>query len=830
MTQMPSDYQPRTFLLLEDETEQVLTAKRILKSPLGLAHDIVEYLFDDNFEALKEALDNIKAFAAGVTRADRLATDYATARYYSLMFPFHQYFHSSYRARQGKVLEEILKTILREHTQFNEVPDSVKKEMGPILQKVFASKNIPSNDVDVMGVNAQARKIILMQLRSRDDTGGTTAKGSLVDLLRGLRRLKKTPRAQLLYLVCVWDERDAQQRASTIEKIYASLKDLTQLNREAFDRIGEGISIARNITLKMAYGTDEILNSIFEWDTPKSRRARSIVGNIVKAVENWDDLWVSYALASLEIDAQALRGLSNVRLLNHKFNELGLAFNFSSYLALRQSIDQATPRLTAIWKENSLPVTTPADQTLYIRDLLFLKAIYEKTHSSTNTKKKGAEPKSLSKTRALRESAALYYQPGLLKSEHKPSGSSEPELISFRDLVPEIADTTYLTHALYYYPAKFIPQVVRYCVREYSSENDWVIDPFAGSATVGLEALLCQRNAVLLDLNLLLGHIVSLKMQIKQTDLDKSALRQALEAMRQSQEQFRPEWSNLAYWYPPEFLDCLSRYWGWQKRMPPGPYALMVEAALLKASKQFSYAEHKAPKLFKSKTKLAEMAVLLQTDWKTQLDELIYETAFDVFRRVQLLTPLLAESNQQVLTYSGVDSAKFRIPIQQEMGCLISSPPYLQAQEYIRTSKLELYWLGHTEAEIKRVSKLEIPYRKADQIIETNTLKAIRQQLERADLLAMLDSYFCYTLQALDNAIQNLRPQGKACIFVGNPKIDGIEIETWRIIAEYFADRDLRFEHVFEDRIKNRQLFGRRKNKNPDGMKSEFLLVMSKNN
>jgi len=825
---MPSDYQPRTFLLLEDETEQVLTAKQILKSPLGLANDIVEYLFDDNFEALKEALDSIKAFAAGVTRADRLAKDYATARYYSLMFPFHQYFHSSYRARQGKVLEEILKTILRKHTHFDEVPNSVKKEMGPILQKVFASKNIPPNDVDVMGVNTQARKIILMQLRSRDDTGGTTAKGSLVDLLRGLLRLKKVPRDQLLYLVCIWDERDAQQRASTIEKIYASLKDLTKLNREAFNRIGEGISIARNITLKMAYGTDEILDSIFEWDEPKSRRTRSIVSNIVKAIENWDDLWVSYALASLEIDTQALRGMSNIQLLNRKFNELGLAFDFSSYSALQRSIDQATHRLTARWKEDSLPVTTPADQTLYIRDLLFLKAIYEKT--PRGAKKKADESRPLSNARTLREPSELYYQPSLLKSGHKPSGSSEPELISFRDLVPEIADTTYLTHALYYYPAKFIPQVVRYCVREYSLENGWVIDPFAGSATVGLEALLCRRNAVLLDLNLLLGHIVSLKMQIKQTNLDKLVLSKELDAMRQSEQRFHPDWSNLDYWYPPEILSVLNRYWGWQKQMPLGPYALMVEAALLKASKQFSYAEHKAPKLFKSKTKLAEMASLLQTDWKTRLDDLIYMTAFETFRRVQQLAPLLVESNHQVVVYSGVDSAKFRIPIQQEMDCLISSPPYLQAQEYIRTSKLELYWLGHKESEIKQVGKLEIPYRKADQTVETETLNAIRRQLERDDLIAMLDSYFCYTLQALDNAMHNLRPSGKACIFVGNPKIDGIEIETWRIIAEYFADRGLRFEHVFEDRIKNRQLFGRRKNKNPDGMKSEFLLVMSKNN
>lgn len=36
------------------------------------------------------------------------------------------------------------------------------------------------------------------------------------------------------------------------------------------------------------------------------------------------------------------------------------------------------------------------------------------------------------------------------------------------------------------------------------------------------------------------------------------------------------------------------------------------------------------------------------------------------------------------------------------------------------------------------------------------------------------------------------------------------------------------FEKVYEDRIQTRKLFGGRKNKNPDGMKSEFLLILRK--
>jgi hypothetical protein len=275
-------------------------------------------------------------------------------------------------------------------------------------------------------------------------------------------------------------------------------------------------------------------------------------------------------------------------------------------------------------------------------------------------------------------------------------------------------------------------------------------------------------------------------------------------------------------------LSTLSKYWGWLKQQNDNAYTKIIQAALLKASKHFSYAEHKAPKLFKSKTKLAEMKNLLQQDWKQALDELIYETAFDIFSRAKLLARTTSQQDNKIVFHGGIDSSNFELNSEIEAKAVITSPPYLQAQEYIRTSKLELYWLGHTEDEIKKISKMEIPYRKAEKAINTPTLDLLRQALMRDDLRAMLDSYFYYTIRALENASKALIKDGFLCVFVGNPKVDGLEVETWRIISEYFVQHGYRFLHVYEDQIKNRQLFRNRKNKNPDGMKSEFLLVMKK--
>ncbi len=408
------------------------------------------------------------------------------------------------------------------------------------------------------------------------------------------------------------------------------------------------------------------------------------------------------------------------------------------------------------------------------------------------------------------------------------SASGEIESVSFRELVPEINDTGYLTHAIFAYPAKFIPQIVRYAITTYTKEGDWIVDPFAGSGTVGVEAYLCKRNAFLLDLNLLLNHIMPLKVYSGKERLHEADLFKLLEGMRESEHQFTPAWSSIDYWYPSEILEVLRRYWGFVNNTDNCIYRDIIRSALLKASKRFSYTEDRTPKLARSKRKLKAVEELLKENWKEQLDEMILSLSL---KTLKSLNDFVMSTQQYVyeskVTFKGgVDSSYVTVP--RECDALITSPPYLQAQEYIRSTKMELFWLGHTEEEVRELSRLEIPYRKADRIIQTETLDKVREMLTREDLRKRLDSYFCHTVNALENSMQQLKLNAAACIFVGNPRIDGITVELWRILAEYFMERGFALEKVYEDRIQTRKLFGGRKNKNPDGMKSEFLLILRK--
>ena len=376
-----SKYQERIFLHLLDNTNEVELAKRILKSPLGLAADIIYALFEDRLVSKKDELDKIKMFAAGISRSEKLGSNYSLAKYYPYMFSFQQFFHSSFRARQGKVLEEMIKNILENYTDCNEVPKKVDR-MQEILRQSFASSTITSLDIDAMGINNKKNKIVVIQLRSRDDTGGTTAKSSLVELLRSLMRLENLPKEELLYLICIWDERNSQQKQSTITKIYYFLQDYIPDENKFRQEIIQGYDLNSKIKLKLAYGTDEISRSLFEWTGTNQESILTAIQQIIDFVENWDDLWVTYSISNIELELNSFQEISNITLLNQKINEINAKFDFSSYEKLKTSIDEITNQILPIWREKTIPLASLSDKAHYVRDLVFLKACYSKIRNN----------------------------------------------------------------------------------------------------------------------------------------------------------------------------------------------------------------------------------------------------------------------------------------------------------------------------------------------------------------------------------------------------------------------------------------------------------------
>ena len=279
----------------------------------------------------------------------------------------------------------------------------------------------------------------------------------------------------------------------------------------------------------------------------------------------------------------------------------------------------------------------------------------------------------------------------------------------FRDLVPEIPSTTYATFGLYKYPAKFIPQVIAYALKTYASPGTSVLDPFAGYGTVGAVARIYGHDYELWDLNPLLERLHAVAVAPPPV-VDAAAL---VDEMRAYRSPFVPDWPNAAYWYPEAFMPMLSEAWGFFHSLEDEYLRRALLIPLMKTTRYFSYNDERRQKLSRSNIARERTEKLEREDWRD---------AF--YRRVQAgVEHVLAAQKEYAklgpkpvrsTVRAGVDG--LATTPETGHGVLITSPPYLQAQEYIRASKMDLFWLGHSAAEVRELGKREFPYQDVPEI------------------------------------------------------------------------------------------------------------------
>lgn len=75
------------------------------------------------------------------------------------------------------------------------------------------------------------------------------------------------------------------------------------------------------------------------------------------------------------------------------------------------------------------------------------------------------------------------------------------------------SDTQYLSHNIHRYSGKFIPQIAHSAIELLTSPGDVVLDPYLGSGTTALEAMLLGRKCIGVDLNPLAILISQVKTQ-----------------------------------------------------------------------------------------------------------------------------------------------------------------------------------------------------------------------------------------------------------------------------------------------------------------------------
>jgi hypothetical protein len=372
--------------------------------------------------------------------------------------------------------------------------------------------------------------------------------------------------------------------------------------------------------------------------------------------------------------------------------------------------------------------------------------------------------------------------------------------VLFRNLV-RIPSTTYATFALYRYPAKFIPHFIMYIHETYVRRGMSVFDPFAGYGTVGVVARIYGCDYELWDLNPMLEILHSIATMEPPTDLDIDSL---LLGMRKSKERFVPKWSRMEYWFPEQFLEFLHGVWGYYHSLQDRQYEkLLLTIPLLKVTRHYSYDDQQRQKLSRSRKSEQRVQSLLKTDWKETFFQMLHQEVCRIVKRLKEYQNL-GPQNVKSVVKGGVDSLSENLD--EERDVLITSPPYLQSQEYIRQAKLDLFWLGYSEEEVRSLGKLEIPYRSIQPYpVYSRTFHEWQSLIKEKQVLEVFNRYFWGVLGTLS------RLQAKITsylfLFVGHTSARGNAVPIDRIFVEHFSELGWRHEETLVDTIVSRRLF-----------------------
>lgn len=388
-------------------------------------------------------------------------------------------------------------------------------------------------------------------------------------------------------------------------------------------------------------------------------------------------------------------------------------------------------------------------------------------------------------------------------------------------------DTSYITHGYYTYPAKFIPQLATKIIQEYSQENDTVIDPFMGSGTTIVEAIINHRIGIGCDIN----EIATLTAKVKTTPIKhqllieqyddfilyQSQLNNDFEATLKQAKEYIKLPKRIDFWFKPHIKDQLLLILYKIINLNNKDIRDFFLVAFAQSLKSCSIWLQKSVKPTRDLHK-KEVNPLNKLDW--QLKRMIkkHEEFNHLFSQQHI------DKINSIRIIQNSDSRT--IPCQdQHCNLIVTSPPYVTSYEYADLHQLPLLWLGYLdELSIYRKKFIGSAYRKRNKIdlksiIADNIIKKLRAKKQEE-----VANYFADMLESFIEMKRVLKTGGKATIVIGNTKLQNIEILNAEVFKEQFENIGFKTHKIIKREIPSKMLPSTR-----DPKTGRFTKIVNKN-
>ena len=346
--------------------------------------------------------------------------------------------------------------------------------------------------------------------------------------------------------------------------------------------------------------------------------------------------------------------------------------------------------------------------------------------------------------------------------------------------------TNAFSHNYHRYPAKFIPQIVRRLIEQYTSPGDLVVDPFGGCGTTLVEAKMLDRRSIGLDINPVAKFIT----QTKITPMPPQSLEVAhkLFLRAYSKDKTNPRLvyhPRISYWFEPEVIVRLERIYN--AIFSVNDYVcrrfyLCAFSNILKNSSRW---------LMKSIKPTVDQNKLVVDPYLSFERHLKHMVAKNELFYEQLSSSGNLDTYTKV--YQRDARRKWNLPL-VNVDLIITSPPYVTSYEYADLHQLSLIWFGSDVQNFKhwhnqltgglasfkaKFIGTSIKPKQLGQLNSPIAQDAVSSLLQADQSLAKsVANYFLDMQKAFRQMYNDLKPGGVVGIILGNTTLRGIEVRN----------------------------------------------------
>jgi len=368
-------------------------------------------------------------------------------------------------------------------------------------------------------------------------------------------------------------------------------------------------------------------------------------------------------------------------------------------------------------------------------------------------------------------------------------------------------DQSKYSHGIHKYPAKFFPELPRWLIKRFSKQNDLILDPFAGSATTNIEALLSNRNSVAIDVDPFARYLA----KVKTTPIDKNELSEVVEKILKKLVEFNPnkisqsEIPDFPYrdnWFTKEMLLELSYIrkiiHTTTDNLDIRDLCLISMSSVIRA---VSNADDNCTRTVVRKKLNKEIYPSLAL---TKFAENLILNSY----RINEFTKLF-KKDYYVEIPDNNDARYITYP-ENHFDLAVTSPPYVNAVDYPRTHQLEMYWLGLANGSLSKLKELHVgtevvkatDYKQLHRIGDLEADNKIEKIFKLDQRRAYIAYKYLYDMKLnMKEVYRTLKSGGRYVVVVGNNKIKGELFETWKYLMNISDSIGFKVECYFGSEI-----------------------------